>query len=90
MRACASRSTSCWTGTESPVFPEGGKTYWATYADILRVLEPLNEGRDKRDRITYGSLRVHAQRHYDPAGVAAYWSTRIYKELRKALGDNGS
>ena len=57
-------------------------------AEILRNLEPLNEGRDKRDRITYDSLWVHFQRHYDLAGIAAYWKTRMDKELRNALGDN--
>jgi hypothetical protein len=61
-----------------------GKT--VTYADILRDLEPLNKGRDKRDRITYDSLWVHAKRHYDLAGMVAYWSARMDKELRKALG----
>ena len=33
-----------------------GKTHLVTYADILRDLEPLNEGRADRDRITYDSL----------------------------------
>ena len=47
---------------------------------------PITLGRDKGDRITYDSLWIHAKRHHDPAGIAAYWSTRIYKELRKALG----
>ena len=55
------------------------------YADILRDLEPLNEGRDERDRITYHSLWVHAKRHYDLAGAAAYWRTRMAKEFTKAL-----
>ena len=66
----------------------GGKTHLVTYADILRDLEPLNEGRDKRDRITYDSLWVHAKRHYDLAGIAAYWSARMskeFKEFKKAL-----
>jgi hypothetical protein len=57
--------------------------------DILRDLEPLNEGRDKRDRITYDSLWVHAKRHYDRAGIAAYWTARMDKELKNALGDKG-
>ena len=56
-----------------------------TYTDILGMLEPLNEGRDERDRITYDSLWIHAKRRYDLAGVAAYWSTQMHKELRKAL-----
>ena len=71
-----------WHGM--PVFLEGGKTHWTTYADILRVLEPLNEGRDERDRITYDSLWIHAKRHYEIAGIAAYWSARMHKELRNA------
>jgi hypothetical protein len=46
-------------------------------------LEPLNEGRDARDRITYDSLWIHAKRHYDLAGVSAYWRARTQKEFRK-------
>jgi hypothetical protein len=68
-----------------PVFLEGGKTHRITYTEILRALEPINDGRDKRDRITYDSLWVHAKRHYDLAGIAAYWTTRVNKELRNAL-----
>jgi hypothetical protein len=49
-------------------------------------LEPLNEGRDDKDRITYDSLRVHAKRHYDLAATTAYWRARMHKELMKALG----
>ena len=40
-----------WRGV--PIILGGGKRHRITYADILRDLEPLNEGRDKRDRITY-------------------------------------
>ena len=72
-----------WRGV--PVIREGGKTHRITLTEILRSLEPLNEGRDKRDRISYDSLWIHAKRHYDLAGVAAYWRTRMYKEFRKAL-----
>ena len=72
-----------WRGV--PVASGRGKSHKVTYADILRVLEPLNEGRDKGDRITYDSLWIHAKRHYDLAGIAAYWSARIYKDLRNAL-----
>ena len=82
MRVCAFWSTSCWTGT----VPRGrGKTHLVTYADILRDLEPLNKGRDKRDRITYDSLWVHAKRHYDDAAITAYWRARMHKELMNAL-----
>ena len=73
-----------WHG--APIMLGGGKTHVVTYADILRDLEPLNKGRDKRDRITYDSLWVHAKRHYDLAGITAYWRARMQKELMKALG----
>jgi hypothetical protein len=76
-----------WRGV--PVIQGRGKTHLVTYADILRDLEPVNEGRDKRDRITYDSLWIHAKRHYELAGIVAYWRTRMSKEFRKALRDNG-
>jgi hypothetical protein len=60
------------------------KTHPVTYADILRDLEPVNEGRDKKDRITYESLWVHAKRHYH-AAITAYWRARMHKELMNAL-----
>jgi hypothetical protein len=55
-----------------PITLGRGKTHVVTYADILRDLEPLNEGRDESARITYDSLWVHAKRHYGLAGIAAY------------------
>jgi hypothetical protein len=65
---------------------------WADHDEsssrTARADEPLNETRDKEDQITYKSLWVHAKRHYDLAGIAAYWTSRINKELRNALGDN--
>jgi hypothetical protein len=73
-----------WHG--APIILGRGKTHVVTYADILRDLEPLNKGRDKKNRITYDSLRVHAKRHYDIEGIAAYWTARFPRELRKALG----
>jgi hypothetical protein len=73
-----------WHG--APVILGRGKTHVVTYADILRDLEALNEGRDDKDRITYDSLWVHAKRHYDLAGTTAYWRARMDKELMKALG----
>ena len=39
-----------WHG--APIILGRGKTHVVTYAEILRDLEPLNRGRDKRDRIT--------------------------------------
>ena len=59
MRLCASSSMSCWTGAVSPSFGRVDKTHRITLTEILRTLEPLNEGRDKRDQITYDSLWVH-------------------------------
>ena len=76
-----------WHGV--PINLGRGKTHLVTYADILRDLEPLNEGRDKRERITYDSLWVHAKKHYNLAGIAVYWRARMAKELRNALGDSG-
>ena len=75
-----------WRGV--PVIRQGGKTHRITLTEILRTLEPLNEGRDERDQISYHSLWVHAKRHYDLAGIAAYWRTRMsteFKEFKKAL-----
>ena len=70
----------------APAIVVGGNTgRRITYTDILGMLEPLNEGRDKRDWITYDILWIHAKRHYDLAGKAAYWRTRMYKELKNAL-----
>jgi hypothetical protein len=73
-----------WRGV--PIILGPGKIHRITLTEILRDLEPLNEGRDNRDRITYDSLWVHAKRHYDLAGVTAYWTARMHKELMKALG----
>ena len=71
-----------------PIILGRGKTHRITLTEILRDLEPLNEGRDKRDRITYDSLWVHSRRHYDLAGIVAYWRARMskeFKEFKKAL-----
>ena len=72
-----------WHGVQ--VFQKGGKIHRITYADIARALQPLNEGDDKRDRITYDSLWIHAKRHYDLEGIVDYWRAWFYRELRKAL-----
>jgi hypothetical protein len=63
---------------------DGGKRHRVTYTDLL---EPINEGRDQGDQISYSSLWVHAKRHYDIEGIAAYWEAWFYRELRTALGD---
>jgi len=73
-----------WHG--APIILGRGKTHVVTYADILRDLEPMKKGRDKTDRITYDRLWVHAKRHYDLAGITAYWRARMHKELMNALG----
>jgi hypothetical protein len=73
-----------WHG--APIILGRGKTHVVTYADILRDLAPLNEGRDRRDRITYDSLWVHAKTHYDLAGIASYWRAQMDKQLRNAPG----
>ena len=73
-----------WHGV--PVYLEGGKTRRTiTYAKILRILEPINEGRDEGDRITYCSLWVHAKRHYDLNGVQAYWRSWFPREIHRQL-----
>jgi hypothetical protein len=55
-----------WRGV--PIILGRGKTHRITLTEILRDLAPLNEGRDKTDRLTYDSLCVHAKRHYGLAG----------------------
>ena len=72
-----------WRGV--PIVRGRGKIHRITLTEILRTLEPLNEGRDRKDRITYDSLWVHFQRHYDFAGKAAYWGARMFKQFKKAL-----
>jgi hypothetical protein len=72
-----------WRGVPIPL--GRGKAHRVTYADLLRDLAPLNEGRDKKDRITYDALWIHAKRHYDIAGRLAYWSARIIKDFKTAL-----
>jgi hypothetical protein len=74
-----------WHGVPVPL--EGGKIHLIGYADVLRALEPINGG---WERITYDNLWVHAKRHYDLAGIAAYWSRRTEKEVRNFLKDNRS
>ena len=71
-----------------PVPLGGGKTHRITYAEILRALDPLNEGRDKSDRITYDSLWNHAKRHYDFDGVSADSTAQVGKMLRNAFGSS--
>jgi hypothetical protein len=59
-----------------------------TYVDVLRELEPINEQRDKSERISYDSLWIHAKRHYDFRAVAAYQMAQMLKELLKPLGSS--
>ena len=69
----------------------GYKPMGLRLADILRILEPVNEGRSKTERVTYDSLWVHSKRHYDiQTPAAAIWrAIKLDRELRHALGDNG-
>ena len=76
-----------WRGV--PLATKGGQIHRVTYADILRTLEPLNEGRDQRYRITYDSIWIHAKRHYDVAAVVTYWGARLVKEMTNALAGRG-
>jgi hypothetical protein len=74
-----------WRGV--PIVRGRGKIHRITLTEILRDLEPLNEGRDNRDRITYNSLWIHSRRHYNLAGIAAYWRTRMQKEFKEFKKD---
>jgi hypothetical protein len=72
-----------WRGV--PIFRQDGKAHGITLAEILAQLEPLNNGREKGDRITYTTLWNHYRRHYSLAGKIAYWKTRMLKEFTDAL-----
>ena len=89
MRVRGPSSLSCSTGAGIPINLGRSKIHRITLTEILRTLEPLNEGRDNSDRITYDSLWVHAKRHYGLAGRVGYWSTRMSTEFRNALAGNG-
>src|SRR5258708_18845828 len=66
-----------WHG--APIILGRGKTHVVTYAHILRDLEPLNEGRDKKDRMTYLSLRVHPKRQSLHAAIRAHWRPLMHE-----------
>lgn len=72
-----------WRGV--PIVLPGGKARRISLAEILRTLEPLNEGSKGGARITYDSLWVHARRHYEVAGKIAYWRARMLRDFRNAL-----
>jgi hypothetical protein len=77
-----------WRGV--PIIVVGGnRRRGVTYADILAMLEPANEGREERDRITYDSLWIHSRRHYDTAAMIDYWEKRFYQELRNTMRGSG-
>ena len=80
-----------WHGV--PIFLGRGKVRRITLTEILRDLAPLNEGRDKKDRITYDSLWVHFQRHYSLAGQVAYrrtWTAKEFLSSRRPCGERVS
>ena len=86
------RQLSCSTGAVSQSSWAVGKIHQITLTEILRDLAPLNEGRDKKDRITYDSLWVHFRRHYDLAGIVAYRRTRMVRgvqEVKQPCGMTG-
>lgn len=62
MRDCARSGQQVAGLARCPHHPGPWQDSRDHYADILGHLEPVNKGRDKRDRITYDSLRVHAKR----------------------------
>lgn len=64
-----------------PIPLGGGKFHRVTYAGILRDLEPFNEGKDAKDRITYASLWVHAKRHVDVVWTSADFHAWIIGEF---------
>jgi hypothetical protein len=72
-----------WRG--APIFLPGGKTHRITLADILRDLEPFNEGRDPKNQITYNCLSIHAKRHYNVVWTSDDFRAWMTKEWRKAL-----
>jgi hypothetical protein len=53
-------------------------------------MTPLNMVLDEKDRITYDSLRVHANRHYGLAGIASYWRHRAIRDVQNALSEKES
>jgi hypothetical protein len=61
------------------------KTHRITLADILRDLEPFNEGRNPKNRITYNCLWIHAKRHFNVVWTSDDCRAWMTKELRKAL-----
>lgn len=75
-----------WRGTPIPM--GGRKCHVFSYADIMRALEPINAQRDEWEQVSYDSLRVHANRHYDFHAVAAYHLAQMLKELTKPLGNS--
>lgn len=56
-----------------------GQVNALTYSAILR---DVNDGRDEADQITHASLRVHAKRHYELAGIVDHWAAQMDKKLR--------
>lgn len=75
-----------WRGTPIPKHP--GKFGVITYMEILGALDPVNQGREPRNQITYDCLWVHAKRHHDVTAVGAYLTAHIVEEFVKALGSS--
>jgi hypothetical protein len=65
-----------WRGV--PI-PEGDRITYRT------ILGWINKERPDANPISYNSLWVHAKRHYELAGIVAYWRAKMDKEWRDAL-----
>lgn len=76
-----------WVGVPIPI--RRGRTHRVTYTNILRNLEPMNEGRDAKDRITYASLWVHAQRHVDVVWTSGDFRAWVVDQFGKSIGEDG-
>ena len=90
IRLCAASSMSCWT---CAVSRSSGpwKFHRITLTEILRDLEPLNEGRDTRHRITYVGLWDHASvtTACRESGLRENPDEKEFEEFKKALRGNG-
>lgn len=74
-----------WVGVPIPL--GRGKFHRVTYTRILRDLEPLNEGREAKERITYASLWVHAKRHVDVVWTSADFIAWVVEQFGKERKD---
>ena len=79
-----------WRGV--PIILGRGKTHRITLTEILRDLEPLNEGRDKKDQITYDCLWITPRATTTLPGqrpTGEPGCPRSSRSSRRPCGDNG-